>query len=150
MSTSTGGSANLPQTNPKQVDSLVRSTLGAGDSGSTQTIQNLTLIQQARVSQLKRAAATATKQYGADSAETKTAEAAVQAGTARVASMTAVHLQAATPSPQVSAAGWALYGRVFVGSSTSSNVQLQAVASYTVFLVDSAEKIPGGIRFLLY
>jgi hypothetical protein len=140
MSTSTGNSANLPQTNPEEIDSLVRSALGAGDTGSTQAIQNLTLIHKARVSQLTRNAAALKKQYGADNAETEAAEAAAKAGATRAASMTAIHLQAATPGPQISATGWALHGRVF-------NAQLQPAGNFTVFLVDDAKKFQSQFGF---
>jgi hypothetical protein len=140
MSSSTSDRANLPHTTPEQIDILVRTALGVGDSGATQAVQNLTLVQQARISQLRRTAATTTKQYGADSAEAKTAAAAVTAGTARVASMTAVHLQAATPGPQVSPTGWALHGRVFDAPSDPSSIQLQPVPNLTVFLVDAQKK----------
>ena len=147
MSASTGTNPNLPHTSAEQVDSIVRSALGAGDSGATQAIQNLTLVHQARNSQLKRAAAAATKQFGADNAETKAAEAAVTAGTARVASLTAVHLQAATPAPQVSTTGWVLHGRVFVAASTSTGVQQQPDANLTVFLVDGQKRYQAQFGF---
>jgi hypothetical protein len=140
MSTSTANNANLPQTNPEEIDSMVRSALGAGDTGSTQAIQNLTLIQKARVSRLQRNAATLKKQTGAAKAAIHAAEASVKAGTARAAAMAAVHLQAATPSPQVSAAGWALHGRVF-------NTQLQPASNFTVFLVDDTKTFQSQFGF---
>jgi hypothetical protein len=140
MSTAAGNSANLPQSTASEIDNQVQSALGAGDTGSTQAMQNLTLIHQARVSQLTRIAATLKKQYGADDPKTKAAEAAVHAGTARTASMTAIHLQAATPSPQISANGWAVHGRVF-------NAQLQPAANFTVFLVDDTKQFQSQFRF---
>ena len=126
--------ASLPQTTPEQVDALVRSALGAGDAGTAQAIQNLMLIQQARVSQLHRTAAALNKQEGADSAETKAAEAAVRVASARVAGLSAAHLAAATPRPQVSSTGWALYGHVL-------NAQSEPAGDFTVFLVDEVNKI---------
>jgi hypothetical protein len=133
MSTATGDSANLSQATPDQIDALAQSALSAGDAGSTQATHNLMLIHQARVSQLKRTAATLKKQYGADNAETKAAEAAVKTSMARVAIIGTANLQATTPSPQVSATGWALNGRVFTA-------QLQPVGNLTVFLVDDRKK----------
>lgn len=147
MSSTNSDSANLPRATPEQVDSLVRTALGAGDSGATRAIQNLTLVQQARISQLQRTVAAATKQHGADSAETKTAAAAVTIATARVASMTAVHLQAATPAPEVSATGWALHGRVFDAPTNSSSIQLQPAPNLTVFLVDAQKKYQAQFGF---
>jgi len=133
MNTATGDSANPSQATPDQIDALAKSALGAGDTGSAQATHNLMLIHQARVSQLKRTAATLKKQYGADNAETKAAEAAVKTGTARVTIIATANLQATTPSPQVSATGWALHGRVFTA-------QLHPVGNLTVFLVDDRKK----------
>jgi hypothetical protein len=133
MSTATGDSATLPQATPDQIDALAKSALGAGDAGFAQATHHLMLIHQARVSQAKRTAATLKKQSGADSAATKAAEAAVKSSTARVAIIGTANLQATTPSPQVSATGWALHGRVFTA-------QLHPVGNLTVFLVDDRKK----------
>jgi hypothetical protein len=64
-----------------------------------------------------------------------------------VASLTAVHLQAATPAPQVSATGWALHGRVFAAASTPTGAQQQPTANLTVFLVDGQKKYQARFGF---
>lgn len=129
MSTSSGTRANIPQPSPEEFDAAVQSSLGTADTGATQSIQNLRLIHEARLSQLKRTAATL-KQGGASEADIEAANAAVHLGTARVASIKAVHQQATSSAPQVSATGWALYGHIL--SST-----LKPVPHLTVFLTDA-------------
>lgn len=131
MSINTGSSTDTPKASPAQLGAAVTTALGTADAGGSQTIHNLTLVHSARLSQLKRTAATLKQQYGASDPSVKAAEAAVETGTARVARLAAIHQQAATPAPQVSATGWALQGRVF--SST-----LQPVQHLTVFLVDAS------------
>jgi hypothetical protein len=132
MSTSTGSGTDTPKPSPDQLRAAVTATVGTADAGGSQSIHNLTLVHSARLSQLKRTTATLKQQYGADDPNVKAAEAAVKTGTARVASLAAVHQQASTPAPQVSATGWALQGRVF-------NSTLQPVQQLTVFLVDASK-----------
>jgi hypothetical protein len=105
-------------------------TLASADSGTAQTVQNLKLVHQARVSQLNRTAAALKKQLGPDDPTVKAAEAAAKAGSLKVAHITAIHQQIATPTPEVSSTGWALQGRVY--SST-----LHPATALTVFLVDA-------------
>jgi hypothetical protein len=130
MSINTGSSTDTPTPNRAQLGAAVTTALGSADAGGSQSIHNLTLVHSARLSQLKRTAATLKQQYGASDPNVKAAEAAVKTGGARVALLSAVHQQASTPAPKVSAKGWALQGRVF--SST-----LQPVQQLTVFLVDA-------------
>ncbi len=132
MNTNTASSTDISQASPAQLNAAITTALGTADAGGSQSIHNLTLIHSARLSQLKRTAATLKQQYGASDPNVKAAEAAVAAGTARVARMAAVHQQAATPVPPVSATGWALQGRVF-------NSMLQPVQHLTVFLVDDTK-----------
>jgi hypothetical protein len=108
------------------------STLASADNNATQRVQNLKLVQQARLSGLSRTAAALKAQYGPDNAQVKTAEAAVAATTTTVARVSIMHQQLTTPVPQVAKQGWALHGRVF-------SAQLQPVSGFTVFLVN-AEK----------
>jgi hypothetical protein len=132
MSTSTRSNTDTPKPNPDQLRAAVTATVGTADAGGSQSIHNLTLVQSARLSQLKRTAATLKQQYGASDPNVQAAETAVKTGTARVARLTAVHQQASTPTPHVSATGWALQGRVF-------NSTLQPVEHLTVFLVDAGK-----------
>ncbi len=130
MSIETARNTDIPQPTPEQLDVAVTAAVHAADGGGSQSLHNLTLIHSARLSQLNRTAASLKQQLGTDDPNVRAAESAVKAGKARVASLTAVHQQAATPAPQVAANGWALHGRVF--SST-----LEPVQHLTVFLVDA-------------
>jgi hypothetical protein len=128
-SATSGSTGELPTISSDQASQTLAAALSSADAGSSQTILSLKMVHQARLSQLKRTAVTLKKQYGADNANVKAAEAAVTLGSTRVAQLSAVHQQVATPTPQVSPNGWALQGRVF--SST-----LAPVEHLTVFLVD--------------
>jgi hypothetical protein len=108
----------------------VASAVGSADTTASQRIQNLGLVQQARLARLTRTAAAATKQYGVESAQAMAAQAAVTASKTIVARTAIVKQQATTPAPQVASAGWALHGRVYAA-------QLQPAQSYTVYLVDA-------------
>jgi hypothetical protein len=132
MSINTASNNDIPQASSAQLGAAITAAIGTADAGGSQSIHNLTLVHSARLSQLKRSAATLKQQYGASDPNVKAAEAAVRTGTARVAQLAAVHQQAATPAPQVSATGWALQGRVF-------NSTLQPVQHFTVFLVDDTK-----------
>ena len=128
----TVNTAETPNSNAEQLRAAVTATVGTADAGGSQSIHNLTLLHSARLSQLKRTAATLKQQYGASDPNVKAAEAAVTTGSARVAQLAALHQQASTPAPQVSMPGWALQGRVF-------NSTLQPVQNLTVFLVDASK-----------
>lgn len=113
-----------------QIHTQFTLTLAAADTNAAQSVQELKLVHQARLSQLSRTAASLKAQYGADDPQVKAAEAAVAATTATVARVAMVNQQLTTPVPQVAKNGWALQGRVF-------DSQLQPVSGFTVFLVDS-------------
>lgn len=134
MSTNSGTTWNIPtQTpapTPDQISETTAAALAAADTGSSQTILNLQRAHQARLSQLKRTAATLTKQLGPDDPSVKAAQAAVAAGSAKIAGISVVHQQLNTPPPQVATDGWALHGRVY-------SADLQPQAKYTVFFVDN-------------
>lgn len=130
MSSHTASSTAPPTATPAQLEAAVTSALGSADAGGSQSLHNLTLVHSARLSQLKRTAASLKQQYGASDPSVQAAEAAVKTAGVRVARLSALHLQASTPAPQVSANGWTLQGRVF--SST-----LQPVQHLTIFLVDA-------------
>lgn len=129
--TTTGSSTagNTTQPTPAQISQTTAATLAAADTGSAQTILNLKMVQQARLSQLKRTAETLKQQYGADDPSVIAAESAVKAGSARVTRIAAAHQELDTPTPQAAADGWVLHGRVY-------SSDLKPHAKYTVFLVD--------------
>jgi hypothetical protein len=103
--------------------------LSSADGYATDAAANLGLVQQARLSQFTRAAATATAQYGAGSKQAVAARNSVTATQSAISRITLVNQQVTTPAPTVAATGWALHGRVY-----DSN--LSPLPSYTVFLVD--------------
>lgn len=132
MSTSsntTATSTDSTAPTPAQIGATTTAALAAADTGSVQTLLNLKMVHQARLSQLKRTAETLKQQYGADDLTVKAAESAVNVGSAKVARIAAAHQELDTPAPQAAADGWVLHGRVY-------NSDLRPHAKYTVFLVD--------------
>lgn len=119
-----------PQPSADNFPSTLSSNLAAADSTSATRVQNLALVHQARLSNLKRAATTASTRYGAKSAQATAAQAAVQTTTTTAARIALVHQQIATAPPQVTTTGWALYGIV---TDSASN----PVSGYAVFFVDA-------------
>jgi hypothetical protein len=131
MSTNSSTTGNIPPTpTPAQINETTAAALASADTGSAQTILNLKMVHNARLSQLKRIADTLKKQLGPNDPSVRAAEAAVNVGSAKVARISVVHQELDTPSPQVAADGWALHGRVY-------SSDLKPLARYTVFLVDS-------------
>jgi hypothetical protein len=94
-------------------------------AGSSMSAQ----VQAARVSGLKRAAASAVATYGADSTEATAPNQAVTTAQAKTGRLQIVSQKAATTTPTVAATGWALHGRVY-------DANLNPQERYTVFLVD--------------
>ena len=129
MSTNSSATGNIPTPTPAQIRETTAATLASADAGSSQTILNLKMVHNARLSQLKRTAETLKKQYGPDDPSVKAAEAAVKVGSVKVARISVVHQELDTPTPQVAPDGWALHGRVY-------SSDLKPHAKYTVFLVD--------------
>ena len=130
MSTNSSTSGNTPTPTLDQISQTTADTLASADTGSAQTLLNLKMAHNARLTQLKRTADALKKQLGPDDPSVKAAEAAVQAGSAKVAGISAVHQELDTPPPQVAPDGWALHGRVY-------SSDLKPHTKYTVFLVDS-------------
>jgi hypothetical protein len=125
--TNTGTTSNIT---PAQFQAQVTSTLAAADTSATQSVANLKLVKQARLSQLTRTAASLTAKYGASDPRVIAAQATVAATTATVGRVSMVHQQLATPAVPVTATGWALNGQVL-------DAKLQPAAKFTVFLVDA-------------
>jgi hypothetical protein len=140
MSAPTKTDANAISATTARIESQVAARLKSVDSTAAQRIQNLSLVHQARLTQLKRTAASVTAQYGASSTQATAAEAAVTATKATIARIAIVKQQATTTTPQVAGTGWALHGRVY-------NSQLQPVSTYSVFLVDAQKAYQGTYGF---
>jgi hypothetical protein len=125
---------------PGEAASALTSACDAADAAYAQGVSNLGLVQQARLSQARRAADDLASRYGAADPRVVAAQASVQASTQRVARINVIGLQAATPAPQVPAKGWVLHGRVF-------DAMRKPVARLTVFLVDSQKAFQQGYGF---
>lgn len=98
------------------------------------------LVQAARVSGLKRAAAAAVATYGADSTEATAAKQAVTTAQAKTGQLQIVSQKAATTPPTVASTGWALHGRVY-------DANLNPQERYTVFMVDAQNNYIGDYGF---
>lgn len=129
METTKPGSTNAPQPTSADIRNTLSSAFDTVDASSTDAIHNLNLVQKAHLSRLQRNVA-ALKQAGVTGTAIQNAQSAVKAGTQRVAQLSALHQQSATPAPSVTDNGWALQGRVF-------NSTLSPVEHLTVFLVDA-------------
>jgi hypothetical protein len=110
----------------------IAAALTAADGVATSNLHVVSLVHKARLAQLTRTAAKTTARYGASSKQATAAQAAVTKEKMMVSHVAMISQQASTPAPQVAAAGWALYGRVYTADS-------QPASAYCVFLVD-AEK----------
>ncbi len=130
MATNSSTDTNVPDMSQLSTD--LNNSLATADSTTTQRVQNLQLVHQARVSHLSRTAASLKAQYGAENDEVKATEAAVAATKFTAARVAVVHQQLSTPQPQVATNGWAVHGRVF-------DAQLQPLSGFTVFLVDATK-----------
>jgi hypothetical protein len=113
-----------------KISESITSTLSTADSSAVQSMQALTLVHQARLSQLSRTAAALKAQYGASDAGVKSAQAAVAASTSTIARLSVLQQEVNTPAPQLTAKGFALQGRVYDAS-------LKPLPNMTVFLVDA-------------
>ncbi len=123
-----------------EINNSVASELSTADSTATQGVQIVSNINQARLAQQTRAAASITARFGASSPQAAAAEAKVTASKATVARLAILNQQVSVATPQVSATGWALYGHVY-------NAQLQPVSAYTVFLVDAKKAYQSAYGF---
>jgi hypothetical protein len=119
-----------PDSASAQVDSSLPVILTSADTDAATTIQNLGMVQQARLSRLSRIAASSTGQYPAGSTQVTAAQAAVTSTQSAISRINLVHQQVTTPAPVVTASGWTLHGRVYDNN-------LNPLSGYSVFLVDS-------------
>jgi hypothetical protein len=130
MSAPTQPGSSMTSPTIAEINNSVASELSTADSTATQAVQILSNINNARLAQQTRNAASITARFGAGSPQAVAAEAVVTASKATVARVAIINQQVSTGTPQVPATGWALYGHVY-------NAQLRPVSAYTVFLVDA-------------
>jgi hypothetical protein len=128
--TTSSSSAAVDNSSAAKISEGITATLSTADSKVAESTQTLTLVHQARLSQLSRTAAALKAQYGANDAGVKSAQAAVAAGTSTVARLNVFQQELNTPAPQLAAKGFALQGRVYDAS-------LKPLPNMTVFLVDA-------------
>ena len=126
--------------NTARVITQVNTAVANADNVTSQGIQSLTLVHQARLTQLTRTAANVTTQYGASSPQAKAAKAAVTASQATIARLAIVKNQVALAPPAAPAQGWILYGHIY-------HSQLTPAAAYTVFFVDEQNAYLSAIGF---
>jgi hypothetical protein len=130
MSTSTVPTGISVESAASLIESGIGDALTSADSTAADNVQNLGLLQRAKLARLTRSATEATAQYGAKSAQATAAQAAVSASQTTIARVAVVQQKVTTPAPTVASIGWALHGRVY-------DAALNPLAGHTVFLVDS-------------
>jgi hypothetical protein len=108
----------------------INASLTHADTVTATRVQNLSLVQQARLTQVNRTATVIAAQAPAGSAQVKAANSAVTATQASVVRVAMLQRQVGIQAPAVTATGWALYGTVY----NSSNAP---VSAYSVYFVDS-------------
>jgi hypothetical protein len=123
-----------------EIASVSTSALTAADATSADRLDNLSLVQQARISQLSRTVSSLTAQYGAGSAQVATAQAALTAVQGIAARVQMLRQQTAASAPTVTASGWAVWGHVYDSNSNPLN-------GYCVFLVDSQKNYQNAYGF---
>ena len=141
MSTSTTVLTGLtPEVADSEVETGLTAGLTAADSLSASRLDNLSLVHQARITQLTRTVNSLIAEYGADAKQVVTAQAAVTATQAIVARLVVVKQQTAETAPVVSSTGWAVWGHVY--DSTS-----QPLSGYCVFLTDAQKNYQSAYGF---
>jgi hypothetical protein len=130
MSTNSSFINPTPEQATAQFDSSIPVVLSSADADAAIAVQNLGLVQQARLSQLTRTANISVVEYGATSKQATAAQSAVALTQSAASRITLVNQQVTTPAPTVTATGWALHGRVYDSNSNP-------LSNYTVFLVDT-------------
>lgn len=126
---STQQDSTIP-TAPADLQSFGSTLVTSANQLSTAGTSMSGLVQTARLSGLKRAAAAAVATYGAESTEAAAANQAVTTAQARAGQLQVVSQKAATTPPTVASTDWALHGRVY-------DANLNPQERYTVFMVDA-------------
>jgi hypothetical protein len=139
MSASVNETKTTQATNTRLINE-VSPVVTSADSTAAQGVQSLTLVHQARVSQLTRTAASISAKYGPSSPQAKAAKAAVTVSQATLARLTVLQNRVTLPTPQVPANGWVLYGHIYHST-------LKPAVAYTVFFVDEQNAYQADIGF---
>jgi hypothetical protein len=112
------------------LETAAATELNAADTTASSRLDNLSLVHQARISQLTRTVVALTAQYGSTSTQVAKAQAAVTAESAIVTRLAVIRQQNTATAPTVAATGWAVWGHVYDSSSNP-------LSGYCVFLVDA-------------
>lgn len=110
----------------------VKTALASADANVSTSLENLTRIHRARLSQATRTLTGLKAQAGATAAEIAAAEARVASAANSAARVSLIRQRITLPAVQVAKSGWALQGAVLTA-------QLQPAARFTVFLVDQSK-----------
>ena len=105
----------------------ITTALQSSDEQTASSLQTLSLVHQARISQVTRYSTAVTAHYGAASPEATAAQAAVSASQAVAVRSDVVNRELNTPAPAVPAGGWVLHGHVYDANGAP-------VSAQTVFL----------------
>lgn len=124
MATTQTNTAGAPQLSDK-----LNATLTNAGTATQKGLNSVALVHQARLAQQQRYAAALEKEYGAQDAGTKAAQARVATTKLVMAKVNVAQQRASTPSLTLSADEWALQGRIYDANSNP-------LARLTVFLVD--------------
>jgi hypothetical protein len=133
LSAANANSTSADSTNTDKIDVFgapTQAVATAADAQVASVVSTLSLVQQARLSNQKRAATLAVAVYGQGSTEATAAAATVTATTTAAARLTALTQRVNTAAPTVATTGWALHGRVYSSA-------LAPQTGYAVFLVDA-------------
>ena len=103
----------------------ITTALQSSDQQSASSLQTLSLVHQARISQVTRYSAAVAAHFGAGSAEATAAQAALTASQAVAVRSDIVNRQLSMAVPTVPAGGWVLYGSV--QDATGAPVAAQTV-----------------------
>jgi hypothetical protein len=103
----------------------IATALQSSDEQTASSLQTLSLVHQARISQVTRYSAAVAAHFGAASPEATTAQAALSASQAEAVRSDIVNRQLSMAVPTAPAGGWALYGTV--QDATGAPVPAQTV-----------------------
>jgi hypothetical protein len=140
MSTNQSSQSTSLPPGAEELGTEVQNTFNSADTLAAQQLDQLRLVQQARLSRMSRELAQAKAQKPPDSQAVQTAQAAVDAATVTAGRVAMAQQQSTTSDPQVAPDGWALHGRVVDSGLT-------AVSGFTVFLVDSENTYQQALGF---
>jgi hypothetical protein len=125
----------------RELDSGTMAGLTTADGIAADRLEHLSLVHQARISQLSRTVMSLTAEYGEGSTQVVAAQAAVTAAAGIVTRVEIVRQQTAAAAPKVTSTGWAVWGHVYDSNS-------KPLSGYCVFLVDRQKNYQNAYGFV--